>query len=196
MKISGGAILCARSWSTYFEAACSAGMAKLLPKKWHDFHSTIENLEMSIGRIEKDLLIFLLAIWVKVLNFMIYPFERQFNAEIPSSFYQAIFHYFQRFLLRGEKIFVILRFWCFKNGERQKQLSGNISRRFHSIWFYSPAIHPSLPASLTMSPSKSSPSIQLLKISSKSQHVGRNCQQSPKCRIFGNCHQCQSFLKY
>ena len=144
----------------------------------------------------KDLLIFLLAIWVKVLNFMIYPFERQFNAEIPSSFYQAIFHYFQRFLLRGEKIFVILRFWCFKNGERQKQLSGNISRRFHSIWFYSPAIHPSLPASLTMSPSKSSPSIQLLKISSKSQHVGRNCQQSPKCRIFGNCHQCQSFLKY
>ena len=103
MKISGGAILCARSWSTYFEAACSAGMAKLLPKKWHDFHSTIENLEMSIGRIEKDLLIFLLAIWVKVLNFMIYPFERQFNAEIPSSFYQAIFHYFQRFLLRGEK---------------------------------------------------------------------------------------------
>ena len=108
MKISGGAILCARSWSTYFEAACSAGMAKLLPKKWHDFHSTIENLEMSIGRIEKDLLIFLLAIWVKVLNFMIYPFESQFNAEIPSSFYQAIFHHFQRFLLRGEKIFVLM----------------------------------------------------------------------------------------
>ena len=91
MKISGGAILCARSWSTYFEAACSAGMAKLLPKKWHDFHSTIENLEMSIGRIEKDLLTFLLTIWVKVLHFMIYPFERQLNAEIPSSFYQGHF---------------------------------------------------------------------------------------------------------
>ena len=196
MKISGGAILCARSWSTYFEAACSAGMAKLLPKKWHDFHSTIENLEMSIGRIEKDLLTFLLAIWVKVLNFMIYPFERQFNAEIPSSFYQGHFSLLSAISVKRGKIFVILRFWCFKNGERQKQLSGNISRRFHSIWFYSPAIHPSLPASLTMSPSKSSPSIQLLKISSKSQHVGRNCQQCPKCRIFGLCHQCQSFLKY
>ena len=195
MKISGGAILCARSWSTYFEAACSAGMAKLLPKKWHDFHSTIENLEMSIGRIEKDLLTFLLAIWVKVLNFMIYPFERQFNAEIPSSFYQGHFSLLSAISVKRGKIFVILRFWCFKNVERQKQLSGNISRRFHSIWFYSPAIHPSLPASLTMSPSKSSPSIQLLKISSKSQHVGRNCQQCPKCRI-GLCHQCQSFLKY
>ena len=46
---------------------------------------------MSIGRIEKDLLTFLLAIWVKVPDFMIYPFERQFNAEIPSSFYQGHF---------------------------------------------------------------------------------------------------------